>query len=184
MEYFFLKQERNYRYLPRVVNWYNTIDVRKINRKELTQLPQSPIFDIVPNKDVVFYDIILSPFFMVSHELLKLIDLAEPFVKSVDCLLVDTKNYNQKQYFIVALPEIDCLAEESILTLDKSRIKKAVIDAEKARGHSIFKLGGIKDTYIVVSLPMAEMILGETSSVHFEFEEIKTINQLYGDDLY
>lgn len=59
MEYFFLKQERNYRYLPRVVNWYNIIDVRKINRKELTQLPQSPIFDIVPNKDVVFYDIIL-----------------------------------------------------------------------------------------------------------------------------
>lgn len=174
MEYFMLKQEKHYMYKPQIINWFGKIDVRDLCPERMKNIPEHPIFEIVSNKDTDFFDVILSPFFIVSKRMMKLIKLAQIGVKFVDCVLVDPKNDLQDMYYFVLPPEINCLAEESILSLDRSVIKKAVLDESKIKDHYIFKLGGVKNSYYVVNLNFAEMMLSETTK-GLEFEPLETI---------
>lgn len=174
MEYFMLKQEKHYMYKPQIINWFGKIDVRDLCPERMRNIPEHPIFEIVSNKDTDFFDVILSPFFIVSKRMMKLIKLAELHVKFADCVLLDKQNSFIEQYFFVLLPKVDCLAEGSILSPDRSVVKKAVLDESKIKDHYIFKLGGVKNSYYVVNLNFAEMMLSETTK-GLEFEPLETL---------
>lgn len=159
MRYFVVRTDMDYTDAPEVINWYKDIDVRDIEAGRSHKIQQRSIFSINSNKDVIFTDILSTPFFLVTDLLEKVIKLYEPRTIFKQVVLLDSENEKVNLYHLPILKKVDCLMEESTCNLDKSVITNFVLDYSKIKDNSIFQIANVNGIYTVVRLDILESFL-------------------------
>lgn len=138
MEYFTLtSQEGNP--IPRIINWYGKIDVRKLNRQDYKQLPQFILLDMKNGTDILYPDIFTFPFFMVSRQVMEVIRLYQEDMPCIYIALFDTEKGESASYYLPILMDGSLISDEAIYRIqmwERSEIRICIDLAESllARG--------------------------------------------------
>lgn len=106
MEYFVLSAQRG-NPVPQIGNWYGKLDVRKLNRKDYRELPEYFLMDMKIGTDILYPDVILAPFFMVSREVMEVIRMYEEEMPFLYVALIDTQKKENRSYFCPVLADGD-----------------------------------------------------------------------------
>lgn len=141
---------------PRFLNWYAQIKPGRSDIQVYGDLSSHNHFQVELSGEIPFMDIISHPCFMVSKGFADLIRLYNPAIGFKYATLFDKANRRTAFYQIPNLPEIDCLALESELNRDRSEIITGILKTEKIQMCPIFRIGGIKERYIVGDLKFVE----------------------------
>lgn len=75
MKYFKLQETPEFKYGPQIKDWYGTFDVRDIRMETFPKLPKRQVYAVEPLKTVIFTDIVLFPFLLVSPMVKKVIEM-------------------------------------------------------------------------------------------------------------
>ncbi|MED0673641.1 serine protease [Aneurinibacillus aneurinilyticus] len=105
-----------------------------------------------------YVDFIQRPIPLLSDQCKQIIEKYVPHMHFKSVVLVDRKQMRQDVYWLIAPPRINCLSDESEFHKDGT-IKRLVIDEQKAISHKIFRIDGILEDYILISLDVAESLL-------------------------
>lgn len=76
MKYFLISKDKNFTTAPDIINWYEDITLR--NEKNLYKLKNRTVFNIKPEKNIIWTDVISIPNFFVSQ---KIKDIVEKYDK-------------------------------------------------------------------------------------------------------
>ncbi len=109
-------------------------------------------------QEIEFMDIVNSPIFMVTKEFANLIRIYCPAMKFKYMLLFDETNRRTASYQIPALPEIDCMDDDSELSKDGNTIMKGILCGDKIQNVPIFRLKSAKGQYIMANLAFVESV--------------------------
>ena len=159
MDYFLLKQDKRYVNIPRILDVYKKINIRDMNFSRCHNISDTVIFNVKAEKESTFLDIFDTPLFLMSDNLKNIIEKYNANIYFKTIPLIDLQWERQKNYYLPIFEEIDALSSESEFNMDKSVIKKIVLDEKKLKGKKIFKIKHEFNTLIVVRLDVAESIL-------------------------
>ncbi|MCH5258668.1 MAG: hypothetical protein J1F18_02885 [Lachnospiraceae bacterium] len=159
MKFYILGTDIVYTNYPKIKKWFGRIDPRDFNIRDAHRIPDGQVFMIHESKNTVFTSIVDNPFPLITAEVRAVFDMYEPHIIYKEIVLLDAEYKKAEVYYLPILEEIQCLREESEFNLDKSIIKKGIIDFEKTEGRAIFRLGGFNHYYMVGRLDLVESIL-------------------------
>ncbi len=159
MKFYLLGTDAAYTNYPKIKKWFGRIDPRDFNIHDAHKIPHRQICMIHENENTVFTSIVDAPFPLVSVEVRKVFDMYEPHIIYKEIVLLDQQHGKAEVYYLPILEELECLNEKSEYNLDKSIIRKGVIDYEKTEGKAIFRLKGFDHYYMVGRLDLVESIL-------------------------
>lgn len=159
MKFYILGTDPSYANYPRIKKWFGQIDAKNFNVNDANKIPGRQILMIHESETTVFTSIIDKPFPLISAEVKEVFDMYEPHIIYKEIVLLDQKYERAEVYYLPILEEIECLNEKSEYNLDKSIIKKGVIDYERTEGRAIFRLKGFCHYYMVGRLDLVESIL-------------------------
>jgi hypothetical protein len=167
MEYFLLQQDKRYINTPHLRDIFNKINKKSINLDKCNQIEAELTFQVDSNKDMNYLDLLGGQLFIVSSALMSLVAKYEPGMIFKTISLIDFENGRKETYWLPILADVACLAPQSELTIDKSFLKKIVLQEVAIPDLSIFRIAGVATPYIIVRLDLAESILRR------EFQGIK-----------
>lgn len=162
MEYFLLKQSSN------VVNPIQIIEldmekyVPSMTHQQFRELENVAIGYFYYKPECEYPDVINSPTIMVSdmiHKVLAMYDQNISF-KTIQ-VFPDKPEYVKKEsrtYWIYDCVMEDCLHPESQI-MPNGEIKNIILDQKRMKNRDIFRVKGMLDNRIIISLPVAESIL-------------------------
>lgn len=176
-DYFLLREDQTYSDAPYLLNWYSLINKKHIHTSRAYMLPKRTLLFLEKNPHVVFTDVLTKPLFLISEAFQQLLEIYEPAVQYKDVVLLDRKSALSCLYYLPILHEVDCLNERSTFNLDRSVIKSAVLEAEKIKHYSIFRIGGLPSTNIVVRLDLVESAL-RRGMRGFSLQPVETVSSL------
>lgn len=159
MKFYILGTDTAYTNYPKIKKWYGKIDPRDFNIRDAHKIPNRQLFTIHESENTVFTSIVDNPFPLVTAEVRDVFNMYEPHIIYKEIVLLDAQYEKVEAYYLPILEEIQCLREESEYNMDKSIIKKGIIDYEKTEGKAIFRLGGFEHYYMVGRLDLVESIL-------------------------
>lgn len=159
MDYFLLKQDTRYVNVPQLTDVHKNINIKDINLLRCDNISDTVILNVKAGKDSAFLDILDKPLFLMSDDLKNIIEKYNANIYFKTIPLIDLQHERQKNYCLPIFEELDALSEESEFNMDKSVIKKIVLDSKKIKGKKIFKIKNEFKTLIVVRLDVAESIL-------------------------
>lgn len=159
MDYFLLKQDEEYTNVPTLIDVFNKIDVRNINLLKADKIEDIVIFNVKCEDDTEFLDILDRNLFLISEELKKLIEKYDLGILFKTIPLIDLSHERQENYYMPIFEEIECLNEKAELNLNKTVVKRIVLDKGKIKGKKIFKIKESSKTLVVVRLDVAESLL-------------------------
>lgn len=138
MEYFVLKaQEGNP--IPQICSWYGKLDERKLTRARYKELPESFLLDMKTGTDILYPDILTTPFFLVSREVMNVLWIYEEDMPFLHVTLFDIDKGESESYFLPILVEGNDGCQEVIYrTKNKNqweiRIRLDLAESLLARG--------------------------------------------------
>lgn len=159
MDYFLLKQDERYKNTPSIMDVFNKIDVRNINLLNSHKLEDMIIFNVKCDEETSFLDILDTQLFLISEDMKKIIEKYSPEIIFKIIPLIDLPHERQENYYLPIFEEVDCLSEKSELNLNKTVVKKIILDKEKIKGKKIFKIKESSKALIVIRLDVAESLL-------------------------
>lgn len=159
MDYFLLKQADEYTNVPLLLDVYKKVDVRNINLVKAHKLEEVIIFNVKCTEDSEFLDILDRNLFLISENMKKIIGKYDPAIIFKTIPLIDLENGKQGNYYLPIFQEFECLSEKAELNLNKTVVKKIILDKSKINGKKIFKIKESEKTLIVVRLDVAESLL-------------------------
>jgi hypothetical protein len=159
MDYFLLKQEEEYKNVPELIDVFNKIDARNINLLNAHKIEDIIIFNVKCDDETEFLDILDRNLFLISEGMKKIIKKYDSEIILKTIPLIDLQNDRQENYYMPIFEDIECLSEKARLNLNKTVVKKIVLDKEKIRGKKIFKIKESSKNLIVVRLDVAESLL-------------------------
>lgn len=156
MRYFSIYADKRH-IQPRILNRELLISPH-IQQQQLIyeELDQRNHLKVELEQEIEFMDIVNSPIFMVSKEFANLIRIYCPATKFKYMVLFDETNRRAVSYQIPALPEIDCLNDDSELSKDGNTITKGILCGDKIQNVPIFRLKSAKGQYIMANLAFVE----------------------------
>lgn len=127
-----------------------------------------------PQQVIEFADILDTQLFLIRDRVKAVFEMYEPaMIFKTVCILANlTREY--ASYYIPICPQIDCLSEKSMITLDKSQVKRLVLDYKEVESQSIFQVAGLQTDVTIIRLDVMESLL-RTQITEFQFEKIETI---------
>lgn len=159
MEYFLLNQDEEYTNAPVLIDVFKTIDVRNINLLNAHKIDDIVIFNVKCTDETEFLDILDRNLFLISEEMKKIIEKYDPRIIFKIIPLIDLPHERQENYYMPIFEEIECLSEKAELNLNKTVVKKIILDNQKIKGKKIFKIKESEKNLIVVRLDVAESLL-------------------------
>jgi len=159
MDYFLLKQDEEYTNAPRLMDVFKNMDVRNINLLNAHKIEEIVIFNVKCDNETEFLDIIDRNLFLISEEMKKIIEKYDSEIIFKTIPLIDLPHGRQENYYMPIFEEIDCLSESSEFNLNKTVVKKIVLDKEKIKNKKIFKIKESSKILIVARLDVAESLL-------------------------
>ena len=105
MKYFKLQEAPEGKRGPQIMNWYGSFDVRNIRMEGFPKIPKRQLYMVEPVDPLIFTDIILFPFLLVSPEVKRVIEMyrEQSFYREV--ILLNQKTGESKLYYLPVLNE-------------------------------------------------------------------------------
>lgn len=127
-------------------------------------------FEKVPKGSVTFYkytpdieitDILMEPTFMVSPALKKVLQMynEEIKAKSVKVFPVQEDINVSPEYWVLKIPELDCLCQEEVKRNPNGTVQELVLNRNDIGETDVFKVSGTLENFVIVSLAVVESIL-------------------------
>lgn len=159
MDYFLLKQDERYTNTPRLKDMFHKINTRNINRLDAHKIDDVIIFQVIAEERCEYLDVLDKQLFLVSEKMMKIISKYDTNTIFKILPLIDSKQDTQENYYLPIFEEIEALSEKSEFNLNKTVVKKIVLNKEKIEGKKIFKIKESEKTLVVVRLDVAESLL-------------------------
>lgn len=158
MKYFLVSEDERYHNKANISHVpTDRITTEYLRDKKYHLFPDVTILPIHTSNKTDFLDLVCSPFFMVSDTFFSVLKIYNPFLKSKTIVLENTNEH--KTYKLPLIPRIACLAQNSKISIDKSRIEYIELDYEKVKYHSVFYIDDVTDNYVVMNLDILESVL-------------------------
>lgn len=152
---------------PQIINWSQSIDVRKLTRDEYQKMSPFIQLNAKLGMDGAFPDVIARPPFLLlsrpAMEVTALYDSAIPFLFFV---LFDTEKGECSSYFCPVLEEEDCLVK-----IPGLRQRELILDRQKMRGIPLFRVRNGLESHTVIRMDLAESFL-ERKIVGVELKQV------------
>ncbi|MBE5991347.1 MAG: hypothetical protein E7247_02995 [Paenibacillaceae bacterium] len=151
---------------PQIINWSQTIDVRKLTRDEYQKMPPFIQFNAKLGMDGIFPDVIDKPFLLLSREAMEvtaLYDLNIPFLFFV---LFDTEKGECASYYCPVLEEEECLAKHF-----GPGQREIILDRKKFSGAPLFRVRTGTESAVVIRMDLAESLL-ERGGIGMKLKEV------------
>lgn len=159
MDYFLLKQDKRYSYTPQITNWFDMINVKNLNLINADKIKDVIILYVKAHENNNYLDILDNQLFLVSEPMKKTLEKYDPNIIFKMIVLTDFKNSIQNVYYLPIFEEIEALSEDAEMNLNKTVVKKLILNEEKIKNKKIFKLKESSRTMVVVRLDVAESLL-------------------------
>lgn len=156
MKYFAISLEEAYTDVPRIINWYEKINPKWINRDDAYHLPSRELLFIGTQNRIIYTDILVKPFFLVSTMIHDVILMYDSLIDMKEIILLDTERQKSKLYFLPILEEVECL-EETFPSNEKTR--DILLEYDKVKDKSIFTIKVRQGRYVIGSLELVESLL-------------------------
>lgn len=104
MTYYVMRTNPVYNVLPVPMNWYGKININHICKEQEYEIANRQVITIEESQYLVWVDLIVQPFPLVSELVKDVIRLYLPHIKSKQVILLDSQNEQMKRYFIPILP--------------------------------------------------------------------------------
>ncbi|MNZ70958.1 hypothetical protein D3C78_893090 [compost metagenome] len=114
--------------------------------------------------------LIEHPVLLVSDDIYQIFGRFTPHMKSKTVNVLNPNTYSQDTYYMLDVPEIDCLSLTHSI-IEKGNIKKLVINEQQVGDKSIFKIKNVIRPSLVVRFDIAEALL-RTSLYGLEIQRI------------
>lgn len=176
MKYFLIETDDKITPTPKLIRWFDKLDVRDIHIKSAYKLPDRELIFIESNLETVYVDIISKPVFLMSEKAKKIVNMYEPRTIWKELVLLDKGKGKVSRYFLPVFEEVDCLGDGSVFNLDHSELKRIVLIRNKISEHNIFQIAGVKKQYIIGNLDIVESLL-KRNLVGVGITEVETIQE-------
>ena len=97
--------------------------------------------------------------FLVSEEVKKILEKYDPNTIFKTIVLTDFKKSIQVIYYLPIFEEFEALSEDAEMNLNKTVVKKLILNEQKIKNKKVFKLKESSKTMIIIRLDVAESIL-------------------------
>ncbi len=152
----------------------NPIRLQKIDRQQYKNGLSEEEFQAVPELKVAYFqnspqveilDVLEDPAFLVSDGVKRVFALYEPQMpfRALQVFSMDQEDQTAPLYWLPWLPEIECLSRKSE-TYDNGMLKKLVLDLDVPLEHEIFRVAGLLEHKVIVSMAVAESMLRRRQS--------------------
>ncbi|MCY6355717.1 hypothetical protein [Clostridium sp. ZS2-4] len=159
MDYFLLKQDERYGNTPRLIDVFKKINIKDLNLLNAHKIEDIIIFKVSADENCEFLDVLDTQLFLISEDMKKIIEKYDRDIVFKSLALIDQAHYRQKNYSLPIFQEIEALSDKAELNLNKTVVKKIILDKEKIKGKKIFKIKESSKPLIVVRLDVAESLL-------------------------
>lgn len=105
MKYFKLQETPEFKYGPQIKDWYGTFDVRDIKMESFPKLPKRQLYVVEPYESLIFTDIILFPFLLISPLVKKVINIYKEQSFFREVILLNQKSGESRMYYLPVLNE-------------------------------------------------------------------------------
>ncbi|WP_019535822.1 imm11 family protein [Paenibacillus ginsengihumi] len=159
MDYFVMEQDERYAEFPVLQDVRQHIDIRHVNRLQAHHLADTTVFQVKASAEAEYLDVLTTQLYLVSEKMKQIIEMYEP-----DCLfklipLMNRELGKQKLYYLPLFAEVEALSPSAEFNLDRSVIRKLVLQEDKIKGKRIFRVKESEKPLIVVRLDVAESML-------------------------
>lgn len=115
-------------------------------------------FDNAPQVEI--YDLLARPTFLVSDSLKRLFALYNPYMqfKGIRVYANDLEDDEAPLYWWPFIPSIECLSDQTT-KYPTGMLEHLVLDSSTLHNESIFRIAGILENKIVISLALAESMI-------------------------
>lgn len=159
MDYFLLRQDKRCSYTPRILDWFNRINIKNLNLENAHKVKDETIFYVNSESNNNYLDVLDNQLFLISEEMKKILEKYDPNIIFKMVVLTDFKNSKQVIYYLPIFEEIEALSEDAEMNLNKTVVKKLLLNEEKIKNKKVFKLKESSKTMVIVRLDVAESIL-------------------------
>ena len=159
MKYFIMKTHQDYIHAPQPKAWFGKIDTRDFVPERFQHVPNKTLFFVHSNPNLVFIDMLSSPFFMVTKPVRKVLELYNPHLPSKQIVLLDRDSGLSEVYYIPLFKRISCLHADTQLNVGKTHIEKVVLNRIAIKDTPVFRIEDISEPYIVARMDVVESIL-------------------------
>jgi len=156
---FFILKARSDMHQPAIKNWFDKIDSRDVTRERHHRISRITSIDVELNRESIFPDVISFPRFMVANKFATILQDYEPDLIFKFIALFDKQNRCSQMYAMPIIKEIACLSERSELNLNRSEIRRAVIERKQVEDRALFTIADVPNQYIVAELHLVESLL-------------------------
>ncbi|AOR23493.1 imm11 family protein [Clostridium taeniosporum] len=159
MDYFLLKQDERYTNTPRLKDIFYKINIKNINRLNAHKIDDVIIFQVTAEERCEYLDVLDKQLFLISEKIMKIISKYDTDIVFKILPLIDSKQDRQENYYLPIFEDIEALNEKSEFNLNKTIVKKIVLNKKKIEEKKIFRIKESEKTLIVVRLDVAESLL-------------------------
>ncbi|AIY79316.1 hypothetical protein FDC50_03640 [Clostridium botulinum] len=159
MDYFLLKQDERYTNTPRLKDMFHKINTKDINRLNAHKIDDVIIFQVTAEERCEYLDVLDKQLFLISEKMMKIISKYDTDIVFKILPLIDSKRHTQENYYLPIFEDIEALDEKSEFNLNRTIVKKIVLNKKKIEGKKIFRIKESEKTLVVVRLDVAESLL-------------------------
>ncbi|NFO88193.1 hypothetical protein FDC58_14135 [Clostridium botulinum] len=159
MDYFLLKQDERYTNTPRLKDMFHKINTKDINRLNAHKIDDVIIFQVTAEERCEYLDVLDKQLFLISKKMMKIISKYDTDIVFKILPLIDSKRHTQENYYLPIFEDIEALDEKSEFNLNRTIVKKIVLNKKKIEGKKIFRIKESEKTLVVVRLDVAESLL-------------------------
>lgn len=161
MKYFEIHDTPELKYAPRLKNWYGKFDVRDISLENYPNLPERQLFILESSEKVIFTDIVLFPFLLVSPIVLDVIRMYRECCFYREVILLDQAGGKSKLYY---LPVFNSTSKLKIIEREYASGKYTTEDFKDIGNKvnidkNIFWINDSLKRHTIISLDLAESLL-------------------------
>ncbi|MFW6677047.1 hypothetical protein ACOAOT_05235 [Lacrimispora sp. AGF001] len=151
---------------PHILNWSQTIDVRKLTRDEYQKIPPFIQLNAKLGMDGIFPDVIVKPFLLLSRSAMEVTALYDRDIPFLFFVLFDTEKGECASYYCPVLEEEECLVKQP-----GPGQREIVLDREKISGAPLFRVRTGTESAVVIRMDLAESLL-EREAIGLKLKEV------------
>jgi len=161
MKFFVLIDSPDLKYSPKLTEWHKRIDVRNIRIDKYPKLAEQELFIIKSEEKVIFTDIILFPFLLVTPMVKDVIEMYGDTCFFRKIILLDQVHQKSELYYLPILDETDKiqLALKNYDENGQSSNTKTFTNNSFTINKNIFWVRDSMKKHTVISLDLAESLL-------------------------
>ena len=151
---------------PQILNWSQSVDVRKLTRDEYQKIPPFIQLNAKLGMDGIFPDVIVKPYLLLSRSAMEVTALYDPDIPFLFFVLFDTEKGECASYYCPVLEEKECLARQP-----GPGQREIVLDREKFSGVPLFRVRTGTESAVVIRMDLAESLL-EREAIGLKLKEV------------